>query len=144
MDAARAHVRAVLPDCGEEPGVTACWPAVALTADRCGAATSMRRADPPPRSEGNAWASEIAFQEALGPDFKAYQQQVVKNADVLARTLIERGLRIVSGRTESEGSTLLREVRGDGGPATRHLCHRRARQRRARRTGPAGVHPVQR
>ena len=43
----------------------------------------------------------IAFQEALTPEFKTYQQQVVKNADVLAKTLIERGLRIVSGRTES-------------------------------------------
>jgi glycine hydroxymethyltransferase len=43
----------------------------------------------------------IAFKEALTPEFKAYQQQVVKNADVLAKTLIERGLRIVSGRTES-------------------------------------------
>jgi glycine hydroxymethyltransferase len=46
-------------------------------------------------------AKAVAFQEALQPEFKAYQQQVVKNADVLARTLIERGLRIVSGRTES-------------------------------------------
>ena len=43
----------------------------------------------------------VAFQEALQPEFKTYQQQVVRNADVLARTLIERGLRIVSGRTES-------------------------------------------
>ncbi|MDB5798117.1 MAG: serine hydroxymethyltransferase [Paucimonas sp.] len=43
----------------------------------------------------------VAFQEALAPDFKVYQQQVLKNADVLARTLIARGLRIVSGRTES-------------------------------------------
>jgi glycine hydroxymethyltransferase len=43
----------------------------------------------------------VAFQEALQPAFKAYQQQVVKNADVLAKTLIQRGLRIVSGRTES-------------------------------------------
>ena len=43
----------------------------------------------------------VAFKEALSPEFKAYQTQVVKNADVLARTLIERGLRIVSGRTES-------------------------------------------
>ncbi|MFY8084002.1 MAG: serine hydroxymethyltransferase [Rubrivivax sp.] len=43
----------------------------------------------------------VAFQEALQPDFKAYQQQVVANARVLAETLIERGLRIVSGRTES-------------------------------------------
>ncbi|MBK7261379.1 MAG: serine hydroxymethyltransferase [Rubrivivax sp.] len=43
----------------------------------------------------------VAFKEALQPAFKAYQQQVVVNARVLAETLIERGLRIVSGRTES-------------------------------------------
>jgi glycine hydroxymethyltransferase len=43
----------------------------------------------------------IAFKEALTPEFKVYQQQVVDNARVLAETLIERGLRIVSGRTES-------------------------------------------
>ena len=46
-------------------------------------------------------AKAVAFQEALSPEFKAYQQQVAKNAVVLAETLIERGLRIVSGRTES-------------------------------------------
>jgi glycine hydroxymethyltransferase len=43
----------------------------------------------------------VAFKEALAPEFKAYQQQVVTNARVLAETLISRGLRIVSGRTES-------------------------------------------
>jgi len=43
----------------------------------------------------------VAFKEALQPEFKVYQQQVVANAKVLAETLIERGLRIVSGRTES-------------------------------------------
>jgi glycine hydroxymethyltransferase len=43
----------------------------------------------------------VAFKEALAPEFKAYQQQVLDNARVLAETLIERGLRIVSGRTES-------------------------------------------
>jgi glycine hydroxymethyltransferase len=43
----------------------------------------------------------VAFHEALQPGFKAYQQQVVANARVMAETLIERGLRIVSGRTES-------------------------------------------
>ena len=43
----------------------------------------------------------VAFHEALQPAFKAYQQQVIVNARVLAETLIERGLRIVSGRTES-------------------------------------------
>jgi len=46
-------------------------------------------------------AKAVAFQEALQPSFKAYQQQVVANARVLAETLIARGLRIVSGRTES-------------------------------------------
>ena len=43
----------------------------------------------------------VAFQEALQPEFKTYQQQVVRNAVTMAETLIERGLRIVSGRTES-------------------------------------------
>ena len=43
----------------------------------------------------------VAFKEALSPEFKTYQQQVVKNAAALADTLIQRGLRIVSGRTES-------------------------------------------
>ncbi|MBX3618792.1 MAG: serine hydroxymethyltransferase [Rhizobacter sp.] len=46
-------------------------------------------------------AKAVAFKEALSPEFKAYQQQVVKNAAVLADTLTQRGLRIVSGRTES-------------------------------------------
>ena len=43
----------------------------------------------------------VAFKEALAPEFKVYQQQVVTNARALAETLISRGLRIVSGRTES-------------------------------------------
>jgi len=43
----------------------------------------------------------VAFHEALQPDFKQYQQQVVSNARVMAETLISRGLRIVSGGTQS-------------------------------------------
>jgi glycine hydroxymethyltransferase len=43
----------------------------------------------------------VAFKEALAPEFKLYQQQVIKNAAAMAETLIARGLRIVSGRTES-------------------------------------------
>jgi glycine hydroxymethyltransferase len=43
----------------------------------------------------------VAFKEALAPEFKIYQQQVLDNARALAETLIQRGLRIVSGRTES-------------------------------------------
>ncbi len=43
----------------------------------------------------------VAFKEALSPEFKVYQQQVVKNAQAMAEALVSRGLRIVSGRTES-------------------------------------------
>ncbi len=46
-------------------------------------------------------AKAIAFKEALQPEFKIYQQQVVKNAQIVAETLVSRGMRIVSGRTES-------------------------------------------
>ncbi len=46
-------------------------------------------------------AKAVAFKEALSPDFKVYQQQVVRNAAALAESLTARGLRIVSGRTES-------------------------------------------
>ncbi len=43
----------------------------------------------------------VALKEALAPEFKIYQQQVVTNAVAMAQTLVQRGLRIVSGRTES-------------------------------------------
>ena len=46
-------------------------------------------------------AKAVAFKEALDPSFKAYQTQVLKNADIVAQTLTERGLRIVSGGTQS-------------------------------------------
>ena len=46
-------------------------------------------------------AKATAFKEALEPGFVSYQKQVLVNAQALAGALIERGLRIVSGRTES-------------------------------------------
>lgn len=46
-------------------------------------------------------AKAVAFKEALQPDFTIYQAQVVKNAAAMANALTARGLRIVSGRTES-------------------------------------------
>jgi glycine hydroxymethyltransferase len=46
-------------------------------------------------------AKAVAFKEAMAPDFKAYQQQVIKNAQIVAETLTQRGLRIVSGGTQS-------------------------------------------
>ncbi|GAB0149764.1 serine hydroxymethyltransferase [Marichromatium sp. PS1] len=54
----------------------------------------------------------VAFKEAMTPEFKTYQQQVVTNAAVLAETLIARGLRIVSGRTESH--LMLVDLRAKG------------------------------
>ena len=46
-------------------------------------------------------AKAVAFKEAAGKEFKHYQEQVCANALVMAKVLSERGLRIVSGRTES-------------------------------------------
>ncbi len=46
-------------------------------------------------------AKAVAFKEALEPAFKVYQEQVVKNAKAMAKTLIERGYKIVSGGTEN-------------------------------------------
>lgn len=46
-------------------------------------------------------AKACAFHEALQPDFKEYQQQILKNASAMARVLIERGYRIVSGGTDN-------------------------------------------
>ncbi|MBJ41561.1 MAG: serine hydroxymethyltransferase [Gammaproteobacteria bacterium] len=46
-------------------------------------------------------AKAVAFKEALEPEFKKYMKQVVINADVLAKTIIERGYDIVSGGTKN-------------------------------------------
>ncbi len=57
-------------------------------------------------------AKAVAFHEASTPEFKAYAAQVVKNAQVLAQTLVKRGLRIVSGHTESH--VMLVDLRAKG------------------------------
>ncbi len=57
-------------------------------------------------------AKAVAFKEALQPEFKVYQQQVLKNAQIMAETLVSRGLRIVSGRTESH--VMLVDLRAKG------------------------------
>ncbi len=46
-------------------------------------------------------AKAVAFKEALEPGFKDYQRQVVKNAQAMARTIMQRGYKIVSGGTEN-------------------------------------------
>ena len=45
-------------------------------------------------------AKAVAFKEALSPDFKGYQQRILSNAKAMARVLQQRGLRVVSGRTD--------------------------------------------
>lgn len=57
-------------------------------------------------------AKAVAFHEASTPEFKTYAAQVVKNAQVLAQTLVKRGLRIVSGHTESH--VMLVDLRAKG------------------------------
>ncbi len=57
-------------------------------------------------------AKAVAFKEALSPEFKIYQQQVVKNASIMADTLTQRGLRIVSGGTQSH--VMLVDLRSKG------------------------------
>ncbi len=46
-------------------------------------------------------AKAVAFKEALAPEFKAYTEQVVKNAEVLAAALVKRGFNLVSGGTDN-------------------------------------------
>ena len=46
-------------------------------------------------------AKAVAFKEALSPDFKTYQEQILKNAKAMAERLMKRGLRLVSGGTDN-------------------------------------------
>ena len=57
-------------------------------------------------------AKAVAFKEALSPEFKQYAAQVKKNAQVVAETLTQRGLRIVSGGTQSH--VMLVDLRSKG------------------------------
>jgi len=56
----------------------------------------------------------VAFHEALQPEFRAYQQEVVDNAQVLAKALIAKGYRLVSGGTDNH--LMLVDLRGPEGP----------------------------
>ena len=53
------------------------------------------------RCSPNDSAKAVALKEAASKEFKDYQMQVIDNARVMARVLQERGVRIVSGRTDS-------------------------------------------
>ncbi|MGB4439705.1 MAG: serine hydroxymethyltransferase, partial [Sedimentibacter sp.] len=57
-------------------------------------------------------AKAVCFKEALEPDFKVYQQQIVKNAKALSIELMDKGFRIVSGGTDNH--LMLVDVRNKG------------------------------
>jgi glycine hydroxymethyltransferase len=63
-------------------------------------------------------AKAVAFGEALKPEFKQYTQQVIDNARALAAVLVERGLKIVSGGTDSHVMLVDLRPKGVTGKAT--------------------------
>ena len=82
----------------------------------------------------------VAFKEALSPEFKAYQEKVVENARVLAETLVKRGLRIVSGRTESHVMLVdlrAKNITGKAAEAAGRGAHHGEQERDSERPGKA-------
>ena len=79
----------------------------------------------------------VAFKEALEPEFKTYQAQVVKNAKAMAATFIERGYKIVSGGTDNH--LMLVDLIGTRADRQRGRCgpwqsqHHRQQELRAQR-----------
>lgn len=66
-------------------------------------------------------AKAVCFKEALQPEYKEYQQGIVKNAKALCEGLLKRGIQIVSGKTENH--LMLVDLRGTGvtGKEMEHL-----------------------
>jgi glycine hydroxymethyltransferase len=57
-------------------------------------------------------AKAVAFKEAMAPEFKTYQKQIILNADAMARRLVENGFHLVSGGTDNH--LMLLDLRGKG------------------------------
>ncbi len=67
-------------------------------------------------------AKAICFREAMSPEFKAYQAQIVRNASVLAKELQNRGFRIVSGGTDNHLMLVDLRPKGTTGKAVQTAC----------------------
>ena len=63
----------------------------------------------------------VCFKEALQPEFKAYQQQIIKNAKALAEGLMEKGMRIVAGGTDNHVMSLDVRSAGVTGKEAEHM-----------------------
>ncbi len=89
-------------------------------------------------------AKAVAFLEALQPEFKDYQQQVLANARAMATRLRERGYKIVSGGTDNHLFLLdlvdKQHHRQGCGRRARPRQHHRQQERRAERPAPADGH----
>lgn len=66
-------------------------------------------------------AKAVAFLEALQPDFKAYQQQVLLNATALAQNLMDLGFKLVSGGTDTHLMLLNMGTEEEGGPSGKKM-----------------------
>ncbi|MGH8681175.1 MAG: serine hydroxymethyltransferase [Burkholderiales bacterium] len=69
-------------------------------------------------------AKAVAFKEAMTKDFKRYQEEVLNNARVMAKVLAERGLRIVSGRTDCHLCLVDLRAKGITGKAAEDVLER--------------------
>ncbi len=63
----------------------------------------------------------VAFHEALQPEFKAYQQQVLANAQALAKALMEKGFKLVSGGTDTHLMLMDLGPEESGGPSGKKM-----------------------
>jgi glycine hydroxymethyltransferase len=89
-------------------------------------------------------AKAVAFQEALEPEFAAYQRQVLANARLMCACLVERGYKIVSGGTDNH--MLLVDLRGakvDAGVAEHALDEAHIAVNRISLPGETGSEPTQ-
>lgn len=66
-------------------------------------------------------AKAVAFKEALQPEFKTYQQNVLNNASALAKDLMDNGLKLVSGGTDTHLMLLNLGTEAEGGPSGKRM-----------------------
>jgi glycine hydroxymethyltransferase len=71
-------------------------------------------------------AKAVAFKEALSPEFKEYQRQIIKNAKALAEELINQGFRLVSGGTDNHMMLVDLTTKGVTGKEAQEVLDRAA------------------
>ena len=88
-------------------------------------------------------AKAVAFKEALAPEFKSYQQQVLNNSRAMARVMMDRGYKVVSGGTDNHlflVSFIDKGITGKDAEAALGEAHHREQKRRTTRSAVALHH----